>query len=74
MSTLLNICQYTYSLQVNSARFLQEGIMNLEVFLCWNIPGVAAMFADFEDEISDLAFYSAIYYLPYMLRAKFAEM
>ena len=59
---------------MNSARFLQEGIMNIEVFLCWNIPGVATMFADFEEEISDLAFYSAIYYLPYMLRAKFAEM
>ena len=48
--------------------------MNIEVFLCWNIPGVAAMFGDFEEEITDLAFFSAIYYLPFMLRAKFAEM
>ena len=61
-------------MQVNSARFLHEGIMNIEVFLCWNIPGVAAMFGDFEEEITDLAFFSAIYYLPFMLRAKFAEM
>ena len=60
--------------EVNSARFLQEGIMNLEVFLCWHIPGVSVMFRDFEEEIDDLAFFSAIYYLPYMLRAKFAQM
>ena len=37
-------------------------------------PGVAAMFGDFEEEITDLAFFSAIYYLPFMLKAKFAEM
>ena len=48
--------------------------MNIEVFLCWNIPGVSAMFSDFEQEIEDLAFFSAIYYLPFMLRAKYAAM
>ena len=64
------VCKYSNS-QVNQARFLQEGNINLQICLCWNIPEVRAMFGEYENEIREMAEFS-IFYIPAMLRAKYA--
>ena len=57
---------------VSPARFLQIGIFYLELAMLLNIPLVYKLFRGQErEEILWMAKFSALYYLPWMLRAKF---
>ena len=58
--------------QVNAARWMQEAKTNLEIMLCWKSVAVQQMFQGFYEEISTMAFFSAIYYAQFMCEAKYA--
>ena len=75
------ICEFKFSFlpnsfltmqQVNSARWLQEGIINLGVALSWNVARVRRVFREYKVEVHKMANYGAIYYAPWMLLAKYA--
>ena len=61
-----------FTFQVNSARWLQEAKLNIEIFLCWNSLAVQQMFQGFYTEISTMSFFSSTYYAQFMLEAKYA--
>lgn len=57
---------------MNSARWLQEGIVNLGIVLSWNVPRVREIFKEYEVEVHQMSKFAAIYYAPWMLLAKYA--
>ena len=57
---------------VSPARFLQIGIFYIELAMLLNIPFVYELFSGQErEEILRMSKFAALYYLPWMLRAKF---
>ena len=67
---------YLYSLncfQIHRARFLQIGIIYIVIFLLLDVVEVRLLFTEEEvEEIKKMALFSALFYLPWMLKAKYA--
>ena len=66
-------CVITGSFQIHRARFLQIGINFIVTFLLLDVFEVRILFTDEEiQEIKTMAIFSALFYLPWMLKAKYA--
>ena len=63
----------TASFQIHRARFLQIGINYVVIFLLLDVFEVRILFTNEEiAEIQTMALFSALFYLPWMLKAKYA--
>ena len=51
---------------------MQEGKLNLEIYLCWNSLDVQRLFEGYYEEVSTMAFFSACFYSQFMCEAKYA--
>ena len=58
--------------QGKAACRMQEAKKNLGISLYWNSVAVQEMFEGFYEEISNMAFFSAVYYAQFMCEAKYA--
>ena len=63
----------TNCFQIHRARFLQVGIIYIVLFLLLDVVEVRLLFTEEEvEEIKKMALFSALFYLPWMLKAKYA--
>jgi hypothetical protein len=66
-------CVITGSFQIHRARFLQIGINYIVIFLLLGVYEVWILFTEQEiEEIKTMALFSALFYLPWMLKSKYA--